>query len=302
MADHNFAGSDFLADPACGYGLHGNLPFEEYLSLRCASKHGLDLVSRSHAHFRASIENPVQPTAAMRFGTLAHEALLEPHLFAQWAIEPQVDKRTKAGKAEYADWLQAHQDAHRRVSRQDHETCLALQAATLAHPAAARLLQHEGGLAEMSAIWRPANYNIPCKARADLVIQEVGWAERGIVADVKTTSDARPEAFAKSVANYRYYVQAAFYVDALSALTGREYDFVIIAVEKSAPYGVGVYYLDDEDVQRGRREYLRDLKKFQWCVSNDLWPGYANVASSLPLPKWARSQHDNAFDESSLDD
>ena len=35
----------------------------------------------------------------MRFGTAVHTAILEPELFAGWVVMPDVDGRTKDGKA-----------------------------------------------------------------------------------------------------------------------------------------------------------------------------------------------------------
>ena len=59
--------------------------------------------------------------------------------------------------------------------------------------------------------------------------------------------------------------------------------FFFIAVEKTEPYLVGVYYLTNEDLQRGRDEYKNDIATFIECVKRDEWPGYGDIVQPLNL-------------------
>lgn len=145
---------------------------------------------------------------------------------------------------------------------------------------------------------------------------------KDIIGDLKTTEDASPEGFAKSIANWRYDVQHAYYMDGTrlaleqgkcnppqegkaelsvywtDPVTGvlcrcrpdfwRGYPkhFAFIAVEKKPPYAVGVYVLDSEGVEIGRAQYQHDLRIYAECVRTGEWPGYGDKIQTISLPAW----------------
>lgn len=145
---------------------------------------------------------------------------------------------------------------------------------------------------------------------------------KDIIGDLKTTEDASPEGFAKSIANWRYDVQHAYYIDGTrlaleqgkcnppqegtaelsvywtDPVTGvlcrcrpdfwRGYPkhFAFIAVEKKPPYAVGVYVLDSEGVDIGRAQYQHDLRIYAECVRTGEWPGYGDKIQTISLPAW----------------
>lgn len=145
---------------------------------------------------------------------------------------------------------------------------------------------------------------------------------KDIIGDLKTTEDASPEGFAKSIANWRYDVQHAYYMDGTrlaleqgkcnppqegkaelsvywtDPVTGvlcrcrpdfwRGYPkhFAFIAVEKKPPYAVGVYVLDSEGVEIGRAQYQHDLRVYAECVRTGEWPGYGDKIQTISLPAW----------------
>ncbi|ADE87957.1 exonuclease VIII [Escherichia phage vB_EcoM_ECO1230-10] len=145
---------------------------------------------------------------------------------------------------------------------------------------------------------------------------------KDIIGDLKTTEDASPEGFAKSIANWRYDVQHAYYIDGTrlaleqgkcnppqegkaelsvywtDPVTGvlcrcrpdfwRGYPkhFAFIAVEKKPPYAVGVYVLDSEGVEIGRAQYQHDLRVYAECVRSGEWPGYGDKVQTISLPGW----------------
>ncbi|QIG65628.1 hypothetical protein [Salmonella phage PT1] len=164
----------------------------------------------------------------------------------------------------------------------------AMASAVHAHPAAGSLLTSCPGEAEKSVYWIDATTGVLCRCRPDW------WRDDNVIVDLKTTEDASPEGFAKSMANYRYDVQAAYYLDGVQQATGkRPKAFVFIAVEKKAPYGVGVYVLDSESLQLGRAQYQHDLRVYAECVRTGVWPGYGDKIQTISLPGWHanKNQH-----------
>lgn len=166
--------------------------------------------------------------------------------------------------------------------------------AVYAHPSAYKLMTKVPGKAEQSVYWHDPETGQLCRCRPDW------WREDGYLIDLKTTVDASPEGFAKSVANWRYHVQAPYYMEGCTyAAMQAEIEiapikaFVFLAVEKDAcvvngePKGVGVYILDDEAMHEGRAQYRKNLNTYVSCSNSNKWPGYSNKVEKLTLPKWA---------------
>lgn len=102
------------------------------------------------------------------------------------------------------------------------------------------------------------------------------------IVDLKTTLDASPAGFAKSVAKFRYHVQRAHYSEGFDIG-----NFVFVAVEKTPPYLVAVYVLDEQAEIKGQELRDRDIQLYMDCLENDFWPGYSEDIEELSLPNWS---------------
>lgn len=183
-----------------------------------------------------------------------------------------------------AEWHQ--NNGHRTVLPAEHfDQLRAMLESVMAHPAASALLTGAKGKAEQSVYWIDAITGQLCRCRPDF------WREDNIIVDVKTAEDASPEGFAKSIANWRYHVQHAIYVDGVKAATGKEPRFVFLVVEKKPPYAVAVYVLDPESIALGRAEYRRDLQLYAECVRSGQWPGYGEKIQTIGVPQWKLFQN-----------
>lgn len=179
-----------------------------------------------------------------------------------------------------AEWMK--NNGHRTVlTAEQWDQLHRMRDAVMAHPAANALLTSAPGKAEQSVYWVDAETGVLCRCRPDY------WREDGVLVDLKTTDDASPEGFAKSIANWRYDVQAPFYMDGVKAVTGRDaLAFVFIAVEKKPPCAVGVYVLDSDSIQLGRAQYRADLHTFAACQATGNWPGYGDKIQTISVPGW----------------
>lgn len=234
------------------------------------SKHGLDLIHRAPALYdHERLSPPREQTPAMRMGELVHWAVLEPHLYrAEVGILPEgLDRRTKDGKAAYAELSAMHRHL---VTTSEAADILGM--AEAARAVAGPLLT--GAVVEESIHWERAG--VACRSRID-------GRNGGVVFDLKTTTDAT--AFEREAFRYRYHVQAAFYLDALRACGETAERFAFVVVEKAAPYLSTVYWADDDVIDAGRTEYLRDLAVYRDCLETDYWPGLASE-QHLTLPSW----------------
>ena len=256
------------------------MPFEDYRASPAVGKSDLDLIHRSPAHYRQAKEVPEPATPAMLWGQMFHALILEPDRFATtYAVLPEgIDRRTKDGKLEWSAW----QEEHSGMVAVDKPTMVELTAmrdGLMFHPLMSTI---QTALCERSVFWTD---DVPCKARPDMV------TAAGFLADLKTCIDARPDPFARQCLTYRYYVQAAYYLDGYHAAVGEPAEgFLFVAIEKSPPYAVALYLANESMVDQGRREYGRDLETYAECLRSDRWPGYPADVMSLMLPVWAQDE------------
>lgn len=110
--------------------------------------------------------------------------------------------------------------------------------------------------------------------------------------DLKSTTDASPEALAKTVATYGYDLQAAHYLAVWKAATGEDRRFRIIFVEKEAPFGVQVAELyrkpgDEADWFDHADALAADARRI-WgdCLRSGQWPGYPARVAVIGAPGW----------------
>jgi len=283
------------------HGLHRNVAEAHYHErvLGLASKHALDLVARSPAHYRAwlaSIERAERE--ALAFGKAFHCALLEPERFAAaYLVEPTFgDCRFKENKANRDAWRKDNACARcGRYPGQDKPACdacpgLLEQSAHLAcrgmadsirrHRLASRLLVD--GDAEVTLRWKDEPTGLECKARADFYVKRHAFA-----LDVKTTENASPDAFPRDAARYGYGRQAAFYGDGFAAIDEAIEHFLFLVVEKAPPYAVAVYALDEDSIARGRASVRRDLEALADAFERDDWRAYSENIVTIGLPGWA---------------
>ncbi len=214
-------------------------------------------------------------------GSAIHKLTLEPHDFEkEFAVAPAVDRRTKAGKEAWAEFVDASV-GKTVLAAKDYETAKGAADSVLSHPEAQFLLSD--GVAESSHF---ADLDgIACKCRPDY------YRERdGIVVDIKSTEDASPDGFAKAVANFGYYIQDPFYCDVMRASGKRVSRFIFIAVEKKPPYMVGIYELDHVARDFGRDEYrrafriLREIDNYRRPLYVDTANG--DVVQTIELPSY----------------
>ena len=109
-----------------------------------------------------------------------------------------------------------------------------------------------------------------------------GVSGEDILENIKTI-DASPKGFAKSVRQYGYLFQAAWYMTALRAMGERPKQFVFLVVEKSAPYATACYTLDNADIEREVPRVLEACKIYGECLRTDVWPGYSDDIKTLDL-------------------
>lgn len=265
-----------------------NQSAEEYHSQAGASASRLNKLNRSPAHLKHSLDHPDEPTRAMIIGSAVHSAVLEPELFSgEWGRIPEghgASKAVKEAKAELAEQFAPDQI----LKASDYDMIITMRDSVLGNPVAASLL--EASNAEVSSYWTDPKTGIPCKARIDAMpFADSEWGS--CLVDVKTTVNASPKEFQRSVFNFGYMRQASHYLSATQHMeTGEQTHrnrFIFICVEKSPPYCTAMYELDPDALALGKADVERLLGVWADCESSDEWPSYPTEVQELSLPAWA---------------
>lgn len=258
-------------------GIIKGISNESYHKAAGVSKSQLDQFAKSPAHYLASLTTPRKETEAMRIGTLFHTLVLEPEK-ANFVVGPNINKNTKEWKAFKAEAEAAGQIV---IDEGDNAMLQGMVASIKTHPAASALLSGPG-IAEGSCWWYDERSGELCRCRPDF------YREDGILVDLKTTEDASMAGFTKSVANFRYAVQAAMYADGVETSTGMPIKaFAFIAVEKQPPFAAQCFQLDFQATEVGRVTYQNLLLDLADCKINGKFPAYSDKVETISLPNWA---------------
>lgn len=189
-------------------------------------------------------------SASLSLGTLIHTAILEPENFDRdYFVIPKIDRRTKAGKEKYAEYVDKAGD--REVV--DEETIAVKDAIMENFNANEQAVYYNQGVKEQS-VYSEIN-GVLVKVRPDCYNAELGF-----ISDPKTCQDNSPKGFMRDVYKYGYHLQAAFYSDVLGV---DPKDFVFTAIETNNPYSVQCYTLSEEHIDRGREAYTEALNKWK---------------------------------------
>ena len=267
----------------------------EYHALDYVSKSHLDLVDKSPYHYWDRYINPdrviPEPTKQMIIGSAFHSLVLEPDVFETEFIVEAVDapKRPTATQRNakkpsnqtldaIAFWESFDNKAKGKtiLSLEDIERLTIMKQRIVEHPAASTIL-NLSGVAEQSYQWKDEKTGELCKSRPDFHTDD-----GTLIVDLKTTSDASELGFQKSVHNFRYHVQAGFYLRSIKEAQ----QFVFIAVETKPPYLVAVYNASTDMINAGNRVADKNLETLANCRKSGKWLGYSEEITTLELPRF----------------
>lgn len=217
---------------------------------------------KSPAHYKAYVEKEKVTSCSLQKtfdqGDAAHRAVLQPYLFdGDFAVLPEgINMTMKAGKAF------AEENTGKTVlSFKVGQEVTALAVSVLKNKAAHFMLR--GDAHEVSVWYHEPETGLILKARLDVDHEDFNTS-----VDFKTTRDASPAKFAKSV-KYDYSVQSALY----KLVTGRA-DFLFVGAEKVPPYAVSLARVPADYEQLTKLRLMQRFHLLKQCKIDNEYPCY----------------------------
>lgn len=258
------------------------LPMDVYQSLDAYSRSDLMLVKKSPFHLKAKRESlyagDEKESAAMLLGELVHCLVLEPdELLNRYIGAINVDRRTKAGKELYAEFLK-EADGRIVVDQDMFEKAAHMATNVIGQKIPESALK--GCLIERSLAWRDDESGLTFKCRPDAYNPD-----NGVVVDLKTTKDASYRGMQGSSARYGYFLQAAMIREALLFHGLKFSKYLLICVESSAPYVYRPLIIGEAALDSGLNEFNYLKRKLATCIHENKFEHYP--LAELLYPSWA---------------
>lgn len=286
-------------------GIYHDLPWEKYAAFNCFSKSMVSAALKSGMHLNNYIHGE-RKTRAMAFGSLVDTMVLEPEMFEdRYVLQPatyETEKTSGRGANKVTETIVKPWNLNSKtckalaeeiaasgkeiVTEADLDKAKAIEIALMASPEAALAITE--GQKQVSFVWVDEDSGVKCKGRADLV-------NKGFIDDLKTTMDASPREFSRTIGKFLYHVQAAVYTDAWLKLTGDAMGFRFIVAETGDVPAVALYELDSVSMVAGTLMFARALKNVRQWLDHGI-EGYSQFFEPIEAPKWVVDYEINVAD------
>lgn len=248
-----------------------NTPMAEYRQMSGLSKHELDNFAVAPSYYLHRKAQEWKPSRSMEMGTLIHSLVLEGRV--DYAVGPEVDRRTKAGKEEWA--LFCEENIGKTIVTVDEAWII-----NGCYKACEPLMEHcayDSDNIETSLFWE--RDGIACKGRPDMIAQINGET---CLVDLKTTNDIRN--FDSSFHRFRYDVQAAWYQYGFQQAAGLSEvpGFWFLVVDTEAPHLAQFMRAGSEILEQANAKIEEELAHFSRCQTAQEWPGLPEFKLILP--------------------
>jgi exodeoxyribonuclease VIII len=247
---------------------------KEYRAFPAFNQSAAKHILTSPAHYQTYINTPQEETKALKFGTFVHSAVLEPHTLDDlYVTAPDCDRRTKEGKAVWAEFATANAG----------KTILDYEESALGHlvaSSARHALKTHGVVFDATEVMYHVDYcGVPLKAAIDGVAGDYLW-------DIKTTGlgEATPAGMLKSIRSYRYNLQAYWYRLVYELATGRRpLGFRFLFVEKEPPFSWAIAEIGPDLMAYAISDFEKAVTLYKSCTESRVWPSYTQEIQVIDI-------------------
>lgn len=248
----------------------------DFLLQRPLSFSSIKEFAKSPSHYMHYINSKREPSKEMNMGSLIHCLLLYSDIFNDmFAVAPDVDRRTSAGKAEWNEFVQIS-DGKTVITGEELDQANEIVNRVFSDVYIKSMIQ-ECTIFEHR--WANSINGLPFTGYIDAMHEE-------FIIEVKTTSDANPSNFMRDFYNRKYHLQAALY----KTIMNRPVIYIII--ETKPPFNYFYAPISDEYIDLGWREIGMLTNKFKECMKENMWEsGYQYMSDEkiiITPPSWVK--------------
>lgn len=250
-----------------------NLDMDEYRQMPGLSKHQFDWFCQSPAYYQWRKTQDFKASKEMILGTLIHAEALEGRV--EYAVGPQVDRRTKAGKEAWEAFCLDN------IGKEvvNEEDAARIKGAVSSAKQLLKQLDYEperdlGKLwVEAALFWEDESFpGVQFKGRPDLIIPHPSGDvdQLTTIVDLKTTTDFFR--FTSKFWQFGYNRQAAWYQWGLNQIGYSKTQFIFAVVDTDAPYYGQLMRLGKHDESVTWERLAHSLRHFVECNDRNDWP------------------------------
>lgn len=249
----------------------------EFVQNRPLSYSSIKEFAKSPRHYVHYVLAKREPSKAMNLGSLIHCLIMYPSKFNdQFIIAPNVDRRTKDGKATWEEFI-SKSNGKIVVTEDELEEAKQITDNVLSN------WKINNTVKECTSFEQEFKYDIsglPFRGFVD------GVNAGNYILEIKTMSDASPSNVTREFYNRKYHIQAGLY-NLVHKLPVK-----YLIVETNAPYNSMLVDVADEYIEKGQQELMDLVDKFNTCMDLDAFnAGYGFMESEefvVGLPSWVK--------------
>jgi exodeoxyribonuclease VIII len=229
---------------------------------------------RSPAHAFTEIEK----TKSMEIGSLIHDFVLQGEIFdSKYKITPKDLQDSR--KIEYKNFVKEY-DGKIFIKYDDFEKAKIIKENILNFNFGFQLKNIlDTAFCEIGCFVEDPEFNLLRKSKMDLYFPDCN-----LIVDLKKTEDCL--SFKKSVINYKYYRQDAWYSENIFQEVGEWPRFIFLTFESTPPFGVMVYEVSQEWKDYGK--FVNDKTLLDYTLWDGEKRAYPDGIVLLEKPDWLK--------------
>lgn len=239
------------------------------------------MVSPMHYKNWLETKNQEKPSEAFRIGTAVHMAILEPHRFlTHYKISPDVDRRTKDGKANWLEFITSlNITGDNYLTIDEFNMIKSMKDATVENDLWKSYNNDSTAKVYKEAGFKCEYMGINIKGRIDFYSETTNT-----IIDWKTISDTPT----KRVVNHEIYskgydVQNFIYQKGIEIVTGLKPKFLFAFIEKKPPYAIAFYELSENRINSIKEVVDYELIRMEGAKTIGIYAGLPSENNPMML-------------------
>lgn len=223
-----------------------------------------------------------EETDAMRFGTAAHLAILEPDQFKKRfvVVKDFGDMRSSINRAKKDEWKMGFAGDTVFMEQEDLDRLNWMIESLLGCPTAVNMLKD--GVREATGYARDPKTGIGIRIKPDFLRHDLS-----VMPDLKTCRESNYEGFLSAIKRHRYDMQLVHYDRGVFGIHGRGCeDLCWIASQNVEPFETQVWVMTPGMRELATRHLDRSFARIQEGLKEGAWKGSQTQAEPIDFPSY----------------